>query len=54
MRNNLHSAGFVSNDDKSFWGPCQKIPWLGIIWHSDSGTIEIRERRVGKIVSTAS
>ena len=42
----------MSNDDKSVWEPCQEILWLVIIWHSDSGNIEISERRVGKIVST--
>ena len=42
----------MSNDDKSVWEPCQSILWLGILWHSDSGAIEISERRVAKIVST--
>ena len=31
---------------------CQSIFSLGILWHSDSGAIEISERRVAKIVST--
>ena len=52
VKDDLLSAGFVSNDDKSVWEPCQRIPWLGIIWHSGSGVIEISERRVAKIVST--
>ena len=52
VKNDLLSAGFVSNDDKSVWEPCQSILWLGILWHSDSGAVEISERRVGKIVST--
>ena len=54
VKDDLLSAGFVSNDDKSVWEPCQSIPWLGILWHSDSGAIEISERRVAKIVSTIS
>ena len=52
VKDDLLSAGFVSHDDKSVWKPCQSILWLGIIWHSDSGAIEISERRVAKIVST--
>ena len=46
------SAGFVTNDDKSVWEPCQSIPWIGILWHGDSGAIKISDRRVAKIVST--
>ena len=52
VKDDLLSAGFVSNDDKSIWEPCKSILWLGILWHSDSGAIEIRERRVAEIVST--
>lgn len=52
VKNDLLSAGFVSNDDKFVWEPYQSILWLSILWHSDSGAIEISERRVAKIVST--
>ena len=52
VKDYLLSAGFVSNDDKSVWEPRQSILSLGILWHSDSGAIEISERRVAKIVST--
>ena len=52
VKDDLLSAGFVSNDDKSLWEPCQSIPSLGILWHTDSGAIEISERRVAKILST--
>ena len=52
VKDDLLSAGFVSNDDKSVWEPCQSILSLGILWHTDSGAIEISERRVGKILST--
>ena len=54
VKDDLLSSGFVSNDDKSVWERCQSIIWLGIIWHSDSGAIEMSERRVAKIVSTVS
>ena len=52
VKDDLLSAGFVSNGDKSVWEPCQSIFSLGIFWHNDSGAIEISERRVAKIVST--
>ena len=52
VKDDLLSAGFVSSDDKSVWEPCQSILWLGILWHSYSGAIEISERRVANIVST--
>ena len=52
VKDDLLRAGFVSNDDKPVWEPCQSILWLDIIWHSESGAIEISERRVAKIVST--
>ena len=52
VKDDLLSAGFVSNDDKSVWEPFQSILSLVILWHSESGAIEISERRVAKIVST--
>ena len=52
VKDDLLSAGFVSNDGKSVWEPGQSIFSLGILWRSDSGAIEISERRVAKIVST--
>ena len=52
VKDDLLSAGSVSNDDNSVWEPCQSILSLGIVWHTDSGAIEISERRVGKILST--
>ena len=52
VKDDLLSAGFVSNDDKSVWEPCQSILSLGILWHTDSGAIESSERRVAKILST--
>ena len=52
VKDDLLSAGSVSNDDKSVWESCQSILSFGILWHTDSGAIEISERRVGKILST--
>ena len=52
VRTDLSKAGFVTNEDKSMWIPCQRLDWLGITWDSACGTIEIVDRRVEKITST--
>ena len=52
VRADLFKAGFVTNEDKSVWIPCQKLDWLGITWYSARGTIEIVDRRVVKITNT--
>ena len=48
VRADLSKAGFVTNEDKSVWIPCQRLHWLG----SARGTIEIVHRRVVKITNT--
>lgn len=50
--NDLKSAGFVTNDDKSVWTPCQRITWLGLVWDSSNGSLEITPRRIEKILKT--
>ena len=52
VRTDLSKAGFVTNEDKSVWIPCQRLDQLSITWDSDRGTIEIVDRRVAKITST--
>ena len=52
VKDDLLSAGFVPNGERSDRAPCQSIHWLRMIWHSDSGAIEISKRRVAKVVST--
>ena len=52
VRADLSKAGFVTNEDKSVWIPCQTLDWLGITWDSARGTIEIVDRRVVKITNT--
>ena len=48
----LGEAGFITNDEKSIWKPCQRIDWSGLTWDSAQGTIEIVERRCAKILRT--
>ena len=52
VRADLSRAGFVTNEDKSVWIPCQRLDWLGINWDSACETIEIVDRRVVKITNT--
>ena len=49
VKTDLYKAGFVSNDDKSVWTPCQRLNWLGVTWDTARGTIEIVDRRITKI-----
>ena len=52
VRADLSRAGFLTNEDKSVWTPCQRLDWLGITWDSARGTIGIGDRRVVKITNT--
>ena len=47
----LSKAGFVTNEDKSVWIPCQRLDQLSITWDSARGTIEIVDRSVAKILN---
>ena len=52
MKADFGEAGFVTNDDKSIWEPCQRLDWLGVTWDIALGTIGIPDRRFDKIIST--
>ena len=41
MRQNLESAGFFINKDKSVWKPSRRLPWLGFIWDLNTFSLEI-------------
>ena len=41
----LRKSGFVTNDEKSHWCPCQVIEWLGIVWNTINGATSISDRR---------
>ena len=44
IRADLFKAGFVTNEDKSVWIPCQRLDWLGITWDS---VVELSRLSVG-------
>ena len=52
VKTDLGEAGFITNDEKSIWEPCQRIDWLGLTWDSALGTIKIVDRRCAKILAT--
>jgi hypothetical protein len=41
VRQNLESAGFFINKDKSVWEPSRRVPWLGFIWDLNTFSLEI-------------
>lgn len=51
VRVDFFKVGFVINEDKLVWIFCQRFDWLGIIWDSVCGIIEIVDRRVVKIMN---
>ena len=48
VRSDLISAGFVINEEKSKWVPCQGLVWLGLHWNLAEGSFEIPEKRLEK------
>ena len=49
VKTNLQSAGFIINNDKSVWVPCQCLVWLGLLWNLIKGVLEIPETRLLKV-----
>ena len=45
----LQSDGFIINNDKSVWLPCQCLVWLGLLWNLIKGVLEIPENRLLKV-----
>ena len=48
VKDDLHEASLVTNDEKPVWDPCQQLDWLGIRWDSARGTLKIVDRRIAK------
>jgi ribonuclease HI len=46
VRNDLVSAGFIPNEEKSCWNPTQKILWLGFSWDLVEGTLNIPVEKI--------
>ena len=50
VKSDLRKSGFITNDVKSIWTPCQVIQWLGIVWDGRCATISVSERRLQGIL----
>ena len=50
IQSDLHSSGFLPNQDKCVWQPTQEIDWLGIQWNGLVGKITISPHRIESIL----
>jgi hypothetical protein len=41
----FENAGVVVNNEKSIWEPTDRFEWLGFIWNSGKGSVEIHEKK---------
>ena len=49
VKSDLQADGFIINDEKSVWVPCQGLGWLGLFWNLIKGVLEIPEDRLLKV-----
>ena len=47
----LFKFGFLANEDKSHWDPCQCIVWLGTILNTSNCTIAATDKRIDGLLS---
>ena len=48
LRQDLKSAGFFVNEDKSIWKPTQKLTWLGFVWDLRNSTLELPDEKIAR------
>jgi hypothetical protein len=41
VRQDLESAGFFINKEKSVWEPSRRLTWLGFVWDLNTFSLEI-------------
>ena len=51
VRESLHNAGFLVNEEKSQFIPSKKMKWLGFVWNLEKGTLDIPDDKVKVILS---
>ena len=51
VRESLHNAGFLVNEEKSQFIPSKKMTWLGFVWNLEKGTLDIPDDKVKVILS---
>ena len=50
IKSDLRKSGFITNDVKSIWTPCQVIQWLGLVRDSRCATLSVSGRRLQGIL----
>ena len=54
VRVDLLKAGLVYNIEKINWDPTTRIEWLGMIWDTKTGILQVLDRRIDKLKKTMS
>jgi hypothetical protein len=49
IRQDLQNAGFIINEKKSRWEPCQHITWLGFILNAQDNLFEVPAEKMERI-----
>ncbi len=52
IRDDLRSAGFVVNEEKSLWEPQQVAKWLGFVFDTNNMTISVPEKKLENLVNS--
>lgn len=52
VKSSLIRAGFIPNEEKSVWIPCQICEWLGIILNTREGALRLPEKRIVSLISS--
>ncbi|XP_072039886.1 uncharacterized protein [Amphiura filiformis] len=52
VKSDLISAGLVPNCEKSVWVATQQLQWLGLLWNSKDGYLQISHSRIQDIIES--
>ena len=52
VKSDLTKLGFLIAEDKCIWQPTQNITWLGCCWDMFTGTIEVSQARIDRLLSS--
>ena len=49
IRNDLLNAGFIINEQKSHWAPCQKVTWLGFTLDTKNNIFSVPQEKLARL-----
>ena len=52
VKSDLTKLGFLIAEDKCIWQPTQNITWLGCCWDMFTGTVEVSQARIDRLLSS--